>query len=274
MNTLGYYQNLHTHTRYCDGKDMPEEIILKAIELGFDTIGFSGHSYTGFDIEWHMTKEKTELYKKEIACLKNKYKDKINVLCGLEYDIFSDCDISGYDYLIGSSHFLKIDGEYVEFDADADTVSGIISRYFGGDGIKYARAYYENMAQLYKYGDFDIVGHFDIVTKHCETHNFFDISSKEYKNTALESLHALCEKIKVFEVNTGAISRGYRTAPYPAPFILKEMKELGCTVVLTSDCHDKNFLNNHYKESVEYIKSCGFDSIGVMKNGVITEIKI
>ncbi len=274
MKAFSYYQNLHTHTCYCDGKDMPEELILKAIELGFDTIGFSGHSYTGFDITWHMTNDTTKLYKNEIDCLKNKYKDKINVLRGLEYDIFSACDVSGYDYLIGSSHFLKIDGEYVEFDMDAESVSGIISRYFDGDGIEYARAYYENMAQLHKYGDFDIVGHFDIVAKHCETHNFFDVDSKEYKNAALESLHALSEKMKVFEVNTGAISRGYRTLPYPAPFILKELKELGCIVVLTSDCHDKNFLNNHYSESIEYIKACGFDSIGVMKNGDITEIKI
>ena len=274
MKQFDYIQNLHTHTCFCDGKDTPEDLVLKAIELGFDTIGFSGHSYTGFDISWHMTREKTELYKKEIAYLKDKYRSEISVLCGLEYDIFSNCDVSCYDYLIGSSHFLKIDGEYVEFDIHADTVSSIIMRYFDGDGIKYARAYYENMAQLYKYGNFDIVGHFDIIAKHCETHNFFDIDSKEYKNAALESLHALCEKMKVFEVNTGAISRGYRTSPYPAPFILKEMKDIGCIVVLTSDCHDKNFLNNHYKESVEYIQSCGFDSIGVMKNGNITEIKI
>lgn len=27
-------QNLHTHTKYCDGKDTPEEIILTAIEKG------------------------------------------------------------------------------------------------------------------------------------------------------------------------------------------------------------------------------------------------
>ena len=27
-----YKQNLHTHTTYCDGKDTPEEMILRAIE--------------------------------------------------------------------------------------------------------------------------------------------------------------------------------------------------------------------------------------------------
>ena len=75
MKTFEYIQNLHTHTCFCDGKDMPEDLVLKAIELGFDMIGFSGHSYTDFDISWHMTREKTELYKKEIAYLKDKYRN-------------------------------------------------------------------------------------------------------------------------------------------------------------------------------------------------------
>jgi len=87
-------------------------------------------------------------------------------------------------------------------------------------------------------------------------------------------LHSLSEKKKVFEVNTGAIARGYRTTPYPAPFILKEMHRLGCTVILTADCHDKRFLNCCYNETLEYIKECGFKSIGIMKNGIITEISI
>ena len=46
-----YKQNLHTHTTYCDGKDTPEQVVLKAIEKGFNSIGFSGHApnnYSGF----------------------------------------------------------------------------------------------------------------------------------------------------------------------------------------------------------------------------------
>jgi histidinol-phosphatase (PHP family) len=75
-------------------------------------------------------------------------------------------------------------------------------------------------------------------------------------------------------VNTGAIARGYRTTPYPAPFILKEMKNLGLTVILTSDCHNRDMLDCHYKESMELIKACGFDSVGVMRNGKFVEEKI
>lgn len=269
-----YKQNLHTHTVFCDGKNTPEEIVLKAIELGFDTIGFSGHSHTGLDIDWDMSREAASAYKQEIASLKKRYSDKIDILCGLEVEMFSDCDTSGYDYLIGSSHFIKAGNRYLGVDDEPDTVRNIIDNYFNGDGMKYAKAYYENIAQLYKYGNFDIAGHFDLVAKYCETHNFFDVDSKEYKTAALESLYALSEKIRVFEVNTGAVARGWRTTPYPAPFILENLQKLGCTVILTSDCHDKNFLDCHYKEAVEYIKSCGFDSIGIMKNGKITEIKI
>lgn len=270
----GYKQNLHTHSTYCDGKNTPREMIEKAIELGFDTIGFSGHSNTVFDIDWHMTKENTELYKKEIAHLKEEYKDRISVLCGVEYEMFSGTPMDGFDYIIGSSHFVKTEDGYVSFDEKADDVRLVIDKYFGGDGMRLAKAYYEQMAELYKYGKFDIVGHFDIISKHCEKHGFFDTDSDEYKKMALSSLHALCEKQKVFEINTGVIARGYKSVPYPAPFILREMKNLGCTVIITADCHKKELLGVDFNAGLELARSCGFTEIGVMRNGKIVEEKI
>ena len=44
--------NYHTHTNYCDGKNTAEEIVKKAIELGLSELGFSGHSYTDFDLDF------------------------------------------------------------------------------------------------------------------------------------------------------------------------------------------------------------------------------
>ena len=65
-----YLQNLHTHSTYCDGADTPKEMVERALELGFDTIGFSGHSHMYFSPLIGMTPEATEEYKKEIArCL-------------------------------------------------------------------------------------------------------------------------------------------------------------------------------------------------------------
>ena len=39
-----YKQNLHTHTTFCDGKNPAEDVVKKAIEKGFDSIGFSAHA--------------------------------------------------------------------------------------------------------------------------------------------------------------------------------------------------------------------------------------
>lgn len=275
MNRLiDFKQNLHTHSVYCDGKDTPEEMILKAIELGFDTIGFSGHSYMGFDLCWQMSQENTEMYKNEIALLKHKYHDKINVLCGLEFDMYAVDEKKDYDYLIGSCHFVKTDGEIVEFDTDAQGVTEIIRDYYGGNGMEFAKAYYNTLSDIYSYGYFDIIGHFDIVTKHIEKLPLFDISSDEYKKAALEAVYALKDGKGVFEVNTGAISRGYRTTPYPAPFILEEMNRMGCRVTLTSDCHDKKYLDCYYKESLELLRACGFKTVAVWENGRFEDVGI
>lgn len=115
-----YLQNLHTHTTYADGKDTPEEVILKAIEKGFYSIGFSEPSYMTYSKGFSGLVDKTLEYKAEVENLKEKYKDRIKIFCGLEVDMLSNPDMSGYDYLIGSAHYFKIGEEYVGFDRSAE----------------------------------------------------------------------------------------------------------------------------------------------------------
>lgn len=280
---MSYLQNLHTHSTFCDGKNTFEEMVTSAIEKGFDSIGFSGHA-TMIDYPVHstipdylrywMTKEEIEIYKKEINHLKEKYKDKINILCGIEYEIFSTADISGYDYVIGAVHHIPAGNDFVDVDFSIEFTKHVINNYFDGDGMKYAKRYYEQMLKLADYPEIDIIAHFDLLTKFREQVKFFDDESKEYKNIALETLWELSKTGKFFEINTGAISRGYRATPYPAPFILREMKDLGCKIVITTDCHDKNFLDCHIKESKEFAKECGFREYYVLKDNGFEAIKL
>ncbi len=258
MKKEKYLQNLHTHTTYCDGVDTPEQMILSAIEKGFGSIGFSGHSYMFYSNYVQMTPEKNEQYKSEIALLKEKYRDKIDIFCGLEYDMYSAIDQSGYDYLIGSVHYLKIGDEYVGFDRSADMVRQVIDTYFSGDGMKYAKAYYQALAELPSYGDFDIVGHFDIISKHSDSVKFFDENAVAYKSMVLEAADALRGKIPIFEVNTGAIARGYRTTPYPTVFIIKELQKMGFGVCISSDCHNAKDLDCGFDMATEILKKSGF----------------
>ena len=145
-------QNLHTHSTYCDGKDTPEEMIALALAKGFDSVGFSGHSYMSFSPDYSMSTEGTEEYKKEIKELKKKYSGKIDIFLGIEFEMHSEVELSGYDYLIGSLHYFKIDGEYVGFDRPADHVKRVIDEHFGGDGLGFARKYYEKLCELPAFG--------------------------------------------------------------------------------------------------------------------------
>ncbi len=250
-------QNLHTHSVYDDGIDTIEEMIQTAIETGFSSLGFSGHSYMHFSPKISMSVEGTEKYKKEIRALKEKYQEKIDIFCGLEFELYSEVDLSGYDYLIGSAHYFKIDGEYVGFDRDANSVKKVIDTYFKGNGMKYAKAYYELLSTLPNYGKFDIIGHFDLIAKHSENECFFDENLPEYLGYAYDAIEALRGKIPFFEVNTGAMARGYRTSPYPSMPIMKRLLERGFLPILSSDCHDRNKLDYGFADSIELLKTCG-----------------
>ncbi|MBO5007479.1 MAG: histidinol-phosphatase HisJ family protein [Clostridia bacterium] len=261
-------QNLHTHTKFCDGLDTPEEIVLFAIEKGFSSIGFSGHSFTHYSKAFAKIGDHTKEYKKCVADLKEKYKGQIEIYLGLEVDMYSNPDMSNYDYLIGSVHYLRDGDKYIDFDKSVDDVENIINDFYGADAIKYAKAYYSALAQLPDYGDFDIIGHFDLITKHCETRKFFDVESKEYLSTALDAMEALRGKIPFFEINTGAMARGYRTTPYPDFLLLKELKRLGFGAVISSDCHNKMKLDYKFDEAAALLKECGFKERYILtKNG-------
>ena len=275
---MKYRQNLHTHTTHCDGKDTPEEMIEKALELGFDSLGFSRHSYTPYSEFTKKTPAEAEAarldYIRHINFLKEKYADRIKIYLGYEFDIYSPEPLEEFDYVIGSLHYPILDGKYLAMDRDADAVRRLIDEHFGGNGLLYAKNFYENTARIPEIYNFDIVGHFDLLTKHADSVKLFDDESREYKSYALEALHAVGEKIKIFEINTGAIARYNRRVPYPAPFLMRELKDMGCDVVISSDCHNRDYLNCRFEESVEYAKSCGFNRVMVFNGEGFDPLKI
>ena len=249
-------QNLHTHTTYCDGKDSVEEMIIAAYNMSFDSIGFSSHSFMK---GCSLPESIIENYKSEIADLKVKYADKIDVFCGLECEMCGNTNLSGFDYLIGAVHYLKCGEELFTFDlGNVKDVKQVIERYFGGNGMAYAKTYYRDLAKLPQTGKFDIIAHFDLITKFNEKEQLFDENAKEYRWAAIEAAEQLAGEIPYFEVNTGAIAKRYRTSPYPATFLLQELKRLGFGAVISSDCHDSKKLTCGLQEAEELLKQCGF----------------
>ena len=106
------YSNYHTHSLYCDGRNSPEEKVLEAIDLGCAAIGFSGHSSTPFDSGYCMDEGREEAYIREVRRLQKAYAGKIQIYLGIEQDYYSAPARQDYQYIIGSVHYIKKDGEY------------------------------------------------------------------------------------------------------------------------------------------------------------------
>ena len=266
-------QNLHTHTIFSDGKSTAEEMVLGALRCGCTSLGFSEHSPLPWGTEgWATPAEALADYRTEILRLKGKYADQLEIFLGLEQDMDSHTAECDWDYLIGSVHSVWVDGSRRSVDFSADYTDETIRTCFGGDAYAYAEAYYRQVAEVAAVTKCQIVGHFDLVTKFNEGYRTFDETHPRYLKAALEALDALSVRDLIFEINTGAMSRGYRTAPYPAPTLLKAMKDMGCQICITSDTHHADTVLHAFDQAKQLAKACGYSESWILtKDGFVPQ---
>ena len=234
--------DFHVHTTFSDGKHTPEEMVLSAIQKGMTAIGFSDHSYTAFDESYCMKKEKQTQYCNEVRSLRETYKERIAIFCGIEQDFYSEAPTEHYDYSIGSVHYLKLGDEYISVDESADILIQAAKTYFDGDLYALVEEYFKTVSKVIEKTNADIIGHFDLITKFNEGYVLFDETAPRYRKAAESALHCLLQSGRPFEINTGAISRGYRTTPYPAKEWIDMIIKSGGKLIFSSDSHAKETL--------------------------------
>lgn len=91
--------DFHSHTRFSAcGADEPEDLVLEMIKQGVEVFGITDHNYGIFGRE--------EEYLSIVSALKEKYKDKITLYCGVEIATLKcltdrlNKDFSAYDYCL------------------------------------------------------------------------------------------------------------------------------------------------------------------------------
>lgn len=263
--------NYHNHTTFCDGKNTAEEMVLSAIEHGFYAIGFSGHSHTAFDESYAMSHTTAKAYYHEITALKEKYREKIEIYCGIEQDLYSDEDTSCWDYIIGSVHYICKNGEYIPVDESENILLEACKRLYNGDIYALVKDYYTAESSVTKVMNVDIIGHFDLITKFNEGEKLFSESDYRYISAYREALSELIKADVPFEINTGAMSRGYRSVPYPSKRILRDIYALGGKIAISGDSHECGTIDFAFDKAAELAKECGFNKISVIKCGKMTE---
>ncbi|MCD8036993.1 MAG: histidinol-phosphatase [Clostridiales bacterium] len=257
--------DFHVHSTYCDGKNTLEEIAEAAVKKQMTALGFSGHSHTSFDESYCMSAESTEKYILNVKNLKLKYKDILPIYLGIEMDRFSDLDnLSRFDYVIGSVHYVKKDGCYLPVDESEEVFLKGIKEHYDGDIIGFCEDYFKEVCCLAEIDEVDIIGHIDLVTKFNEGGRLFDTADSRYVSAVDEALGRLAAKGKILEINTGAMSRGYRKTPYPEESILLKWQKLGGRIIFLGAAHSTDGLCFEFNEAEKLAKKCGFSSAVVV----------
>ncbi len=256
---MSAFCSVHTHSAMCDGKDTLAEMAWAAFEAGAVSFGASGHSHTPMpEDEGCVLPTDMTAYRAEVLRLRAEYAGRMDVLLGIELDNCADVTAEGFDYWIGSAHRLRgPDGQYHVVDWDAESLAACQRGPFQGDAFAMTEAYYDAVGRMAARRP-TILGHIDLIAKFNEGGRFFDEGDPRYRSAALEALRAADPKETLLEINTGAMSRGYRSVPYPALFLLKEWRAMGGTIILTADAHSAGAVVYGYAQASELAQAAGF----------------
>ena len=253
----------HTHSTFCDGRDTLPEMARAAYEAGVDSLGLACHSFVSHDPIGCIAPERQGKFEYETRKLQNIYAPMgMDIFLGIEQDSMSMplTTPNVYDYIIGSMHYLNVDGVPVTIDSKKSFFFNL-EKYFCNDALAFSLEYYRCMKDIYELTGCHIVGHFDIVTKFNEGGCLFDEKNSRYEKSAEETIEVLARKGLIFEINTGSMARGYRSEPYPSRRLLSMIREVGGKVTYASDCHDAPMITYGFDHAQRLALECGFDHL-------------
>lgn len=249
----------HVHTQFCDGRSTAEEIVVSAMARGFVSLGFSSHALQDFDLAYAMDARREQAYIAEVRRLREKYAGNIRIWLGMERDSLSIARREPFEYVIGSVHYFKSGaGDHVAVDGPLDMVLAMLEKDFGGDWLSLAEAYYDKLGSYAALSRPDIIGHFDLISKHNAGGRFFDENHPRYLDAAFRAMDLAITGCGLMEVNTGAIARSGASQPYPKQPLLRYWKSIGGEVILASDCHNAEQIDAGYGIGERHIRDAGY----------------
>ena len=265
-------QNLHTHSQYDDGKDAIDEIVQKAQKRGFTILGFSGHGYYAKD-DSSMTPEQTKQYIQEVRQVQQEAPNGLKIYLGIEEDSMAPIEnAKDFDYVIGSVHYLEHNGKIYPIDYSQEQFDEMLQEGYQNDIYALAKDYYLAIERQAQNPNIQIVGHLDLIAKYNEEQSYYCFDDPKILSYAKVAIEKLVKAGKVFEMNSGAMARGYRNTPYPSIELLKLIYEANGKILINTDCHDQEYLDHGMQICLDLAKQIGFKTLE-MFNGKNFESK-
>lgn len=253
----------HMHCEFSGDSDSTIQSMIEAsIQKGLPGLCFTDHLDFDYKESPHIFDLDVDSYYKSVTELKEKYKDKIDIHCGIEIGLQPHINEDNrlvtqkypFDFVIGSSHVVNsMDPYYPEY-------------YKGKTEDEAYMEYFESIiSNLNTNPDFDVYGHIDYVVRYGPNKNKF-YSYKKFADIIDEILKRLIETGKGIEINTGGFKYGLGH-PNPTEDIILRYKELGGEIItIGADAHKPEHIAYDFEKIPEILKNSGFDYYCVFKN--------
>lgn len=266
LDKKGIYMRLydmHTHTRQSfDSSEFIENSCEAAVKKGLAGIAITNHLDFGPSLlpDW---RERLESASKDVKRVSASYAGKLDILFGVELGqplqdasglIKKELSKQDFDVILMSLHNISNHDDFYFLDYANIDINKVIAQYF------------DELYQMVRVCDFDVLTHIDLPLRYimCFLKLDWDISRFDDITTAI--LKELAVRGKALEVNMSGPNK-YGSKATANISQLKRFKELGGEfVTLASDAHSAEYIGGCFDEAVDMLREAGFEHAAHFKN--------
>ena len=237
-----------------------ERYLEAAREAGIEELGCSEHVYRfveALDVWTHpfweeQARDDLGAYCDFVRSTPLRLGIEMDFVPGAEDRIANLLEAGGFDYVLGSVHFIgdaAVDHE--RFDAWERT----------GDPDAVWRRYFEMVSEAARSGLFDVLTHPDLVKVWGRGRPLPDRDPRFYYEPFAE---AVAETGVAVEVSTAGLRKPVGEI-YPAPALAQMLVDAGAAFALSSDAHVPGDIGHAYDQAVETMRGWGIDEIATFE---------
>jgi len=250
----------HVHTRFsCDSETLMSAACEAAITQGIAEVAFTDHLDFGpADPPGYFRPLE---YLAAIEQCRARYADRLTIRAGIEAgephlfpsETQAILSVGPFDYVIGSAHY-------------ADGMQPAWKRPFFEQPMRRAcEAYFQQVVRLAADGEFDILGHLDLIKRDARKYHLPYDGPGPYADLIRTALRSLVERGKGLEINTSPLRRG-QPEPCPSLEILQWYRELGGEILtFGSDAHTARDIGADFDVALAIAQAAGFDRLATFE---------
>ena len=269
--------NYHTHTKFCDGTELPIVFAEEAIKQKLKILGFSAHAPLPFSCSWTLPIENYHSYLDSINSLKHKFSEHLEILCGLEVDFIPELwsqiktllRPEDLDFFIGSIHFVDKfeDGTPWSVDGSNEEFRKGWIEIFNGDSYKLTHKYFEYTRQMIREMKPPIIGHLDKIKMQHRPDCYISDADPYFRKEIMQTLEEIAVSGCIVEVNTRGMYKRNEKEFYPGKWVLAEMVKLNIPVLINSDAHRPPEVSFLFNEAMHLLRQVGFKQVMMLSKG-------